>query len=95
MLFSIKLSDALITDDIIEMKLEQAMLDCKLFADASISASSWRYKGNKIGMSYEGRCYMLDRLRFKIEVYNLLTNVGIKNFNIDISGSDFIITPKK
>ncbi len=95
MLFTLKISDSLIPDEMVAMKLENAMLDCKLFAEASINGTSWRQKGKTIGRSYEGRSYLLDRMRFKLVIYDLLTNVGIKNFKIDLSGTDFIVTPKK
>lgn len=93
MLFSIKIADSLVNDNN-EMMLEQAMLDCKLFADGSIAPGEWRNNGQQIGRTYEGRTYLLDRLRLKIMIFQLLQNAGFRDFKLDISGTDYIITPK-
>ena len=93
-LFSIKIADTLMTQNV-SLILEQSLLDCKLFADASIHPGMWRNNGQTIGKTYEGRTYLLDPLRLKITIIQMLQNAGLKDFNTDISGSDFIITPNK
>ncbi|MBN2894060.1 MAG: hypothetical protein JXL97_19475 [Bacteroidales bacterium] len=94
MLFSLKISDSLLTQNI-ELSLEQSMLDCKLFAESSINPAVWRNNGQQIGKSWEGRTYLLDRLRLKLMMIDLLKNAGVTNFNVDIAGTDFIVTPMK
>lgn len=94
MLFSVKIADELVADDMLRMKLERSMLDCKMFAEGSIAPGTWMNKGKQIGKSYEGRTYLLDRMRLNIMMYDIINNAGIKDFNITVSGTDFIVTPK-
>ena len=91
--FSLKVSGTLLDDDKTD-DLEYALSQCKMFADGSISPGEWRNKGESIGQIYEGRTYVTDRLALKMSMKSLLKNAGIENFNIDVSGSDFVITPK-
>ncbi len=93
MLFAIKICNNRMSDDI-EMDLEEKLINCRLFADASIAAGEWYSNGGSIGKSYEGRSYMLDRLKLKIKIRRLLLDSGLTNFKIDLSGTDFIVTPK-
>jgi len=93
MLFAIKICSNRMNDNI-EMDLEEKLIDCRLFADASIASGEWYSNGGSIGKSYEGRSYMLDRLKLKIRIRRMLIDSGLEDFKIDLSGTDFIITPK-
>ncbi len=92
-LFSVKIASNLM-DQTKEIRLETSMLDCKLFAEASINPGEWRNLGNSIGKTYEGRSYLLDRLRLKLVIFDLLEGAGLKDFVIDIQGTDYVVTKK-
>ena len=93
-LFSLKIAGTLLDDDKTD-DLEYALSECKLFAEGSINPGEWRNNGEVIGKTYEGRTYLIDRLRLKMQMKQLLKNVGLTNFRIDVSGSDYIVTPKQ
>ncbi len=93
MLFTIKIAGTLLNQTKTS-SLEQSMMDCKLFAESSINPSSWMNNGQKIGSIYEGRTYLLDRLRLKNNIILLLSGAGITHFLVNIEGTSYIVTPE-
>ncbi len=91
--FSLLICDSLLNDEI-SITLEESFIDCSLFADGSIRPGEWTNNGVDIGDTYNGRTYMLDPLKFKTRIYRLLQQAGLENFNIDVSGMSYVITPK-